>query len=284
LLVVRLARRFRRASGASTAADAEHDGSPPRARDRERLVRSHATTRRAASGRRRQGDRDMRVIDLSVSVGPSMLVPPALRTNRLQFDTAINRSRQDDSMVRVGFMRNLCIHTGTHVDAPAHAITGRDEIAQVAVDRFVGPAAVVDLGVCEADTPIDAGRLAGAGDDLRPGDIAVLYSHWSERRWGQDEYWTRSPYLTIDGARWLVERGPRAIVFDFFEEYDARFPDFDASGFAVHREILGRGVLIVEHVVNLGALPRRGATFLAAPLKLEGLEGSPVRAIALVDR
>ena len=100
---------------------------------------------------------------------------------------------------------------------------------------------------------------------------------------GDDEYWTDAPYLTVEAARWLVARRPRAIVFDFFEEYDARFADFDPIGFRVHREILGQDVLIVEHVVNLGALPRRGARFVAAPLKLDGMEGSPVRAFALVD-
>jgi kynurenine formamidase len=86
----------------------------------------------------------------------------------------------------------------------------------------------------------------------------------------------------VEAARWLVSRQPRAIVFDFFEEYDARFPDFDPIGFKVHRAILGHDVLIVEHVVNLRALPRRGAQFVAAPLKLDGMDGSPVRAFAMI--
>jgi kynurenine formamidase len=185
-------------------------------------------------------------------------------------------------MVRLGFIRNLCIHTGTHVDAPCHALTGRREIAQIELDRLVGEAVVLDLGEVAANEAIDRARLETVGRDVRAGDIIILYSHWSERRWEYDDYWTESPYLTVEAARWLVSRQPRAIVFDFFEEYDARFPDFDPIGFKVHREILGHDVLIVEHVVNLRALPRRGAQFVAAPLKLDGMDGSPVRAFAMI--
>jgi kynurenine formamidase len=224
----------------------------------------------------------MALIDLTVLVSPTMGVPPALRSNRPQLDTVVRPSTQSQEMVRIGFIRNLCIHTGTHVDAPCHALTGRREIAQIELDRLIGDAVVLDLGEVAANEGIDRGHLEPFERDVRAGDIAVLYSHWSERRWDQDEYWTASPYLTVEAARWLVGRQPRAIVFDFFEEYDARFPDFDPIGFKVHREILGHDVLIVEHVVNLRGLPRRGARFFAAPLKLDGMDGSPVRAFAMV--
>src|SRR5262249_42877084 len=160
---------------------------------------------------------------------------------------------------------------------------GRREIADVELHRLVGDAVVLDLGEVAADEAIDRGHLERFERDLRPGDIAILYSHWSERRWGHDDYWTASPYLTVEAAGRLALRRPSAIVFDFFEEYDARFPEFDPIGFKVHRELLGNDILIVEHVVNLGELPKRGARFFAAPLKLAGMDGSPVRAFAMVD-
>ncbi|OGK84392.1 MAG: hypothetical protein A2X53_12685 [Candidatus Rokubacteria bacterium GWA2_70_23] len=225
----------------------------------------------------------MAVVDLSVLVAPQMGVPPALKNNRLQFETVIRKSAQSEDMVRIGFVRNLCIHTGTHVDAPCHALGGRRAVAAIPLDRLVGGAVVLDLGEVASNEAIGPERLQRFGGDVRPDDIVILRSRWSERYWGKDEYWTDSPYLTVEGARWLVDRRPKALVFDFFEEYDARFPDFDAIGFKVHREILGRDVLIVEHVVNLAVLPRRFARFAAAPLKLDDMEGSPVRALAILD-
>jgi arylformamidase len=224
----------------------------------------------------------MGVVDLSVSLTPAIGVPPALKDNRMTTEAVIRRSTESAEMVRVGFLRNLCIHTGTHVDAPCHALEGRADIGSIPLDRLVGSATVLDLGEVAADTPVGPERLEKFSGDIRPEDIVILYSHWSERMWTRDEYWTTSPFLTVDGARWLVARHPKAVVFDFFEEYDARFPDFDALGFKAHREILGHDVLIVEHVINLRALPQR-CRFVAAPLKLDGMEGSPVRALAILD-
>jgi len=48
----------------------------------------------------------------------------------------------------------------------------------------------------------------------------------------------------------------------------------------VHTRLLGAGVLIVEHLTNLGALPDRGFRFTAAPPKVAGMGTFPVRAYA----
>src|SRR5919204_2619098 len=46
-------------------------------------------------------------------------------------------------------------HTGTHVDAPIHWVTGRDQadVAQIPVGRLVGPALVLDRSAAVADDP-----------------------------------------------------------------------------------------------------------------------------------
>jgi kynurenine formamidase len=74
-------------------------------------------------------------------------------------------------------------------------------------------------------------------------------------------YFTQSPYLELEAARWLAARRPSAVVFDFFEEYMARLPDFTSEDFTVHRELLGNGVVIVEGAKNLGALSKEHEKF-----------------------
>jgi arylformamidase len=107
---------------------------------------------------------------------------------------------------------------------------------------------------------------------------------WSDRTWGTfPDYYTRLPYLTLDGASWLVDREPSAVVVDFFEEECAVSPDFTSEDFVVHRELLGRGIPIVEQATNLGAV---GANrfLLAAPfVPVEGVEAAPCRILALLD-
>ncbi len=51
----------------------------------------------------------------------------------------------------------------------------------------------------------------------------------------------------------------------------------------VHQALLGAEIVIVEGLANLDALRQKEVTFIALPLKLEGGDGSPVRAIAIED-
>src|SRR3989442_1368152 len=68
----------------------------------------------------------------------------------------------------------------------------------------------------------------------------------------------------------------------FFEEYCARLPDFTSEDFPMHRVILGAGVVIMEGLTNLGALPRRRVEFAAPFYKIAGTEGAPARFLAIV--
>ncbi len=56
----------------------------------------------------------------------------------------------------------------------------------------------------------------------------------------------------------------------------------DHPPFEAHLALLGAGVLIVENLTNLDALPSDVFQFIATPLKIRGRDGSPVRAIALI--
>ena len=51
----------------------------------------------------------------------------------------------------------------------------------------------------------------------------------------------------------------------------------------VHRDILGSSTLIVEGLVNMEKLEDKEFLFIALPLKIKGSDGSPVRAIAIID-
>src|SRR5262249_28789530 len=93
---------------------------------------------------------------------------------------------------------------------------------------------------------------------------------------------TQSPYFPPESAEWLVARGPKNIGFDFFEEYCARLPDFSSEDFPMHRVILGAGVVIMEGLTNLGALPRRRVDFAAPFYQIAGTEGAPARFFAVV--
>ena len=59
-------------------------------------------------------------------------------------------------------------------------------------------------------------------------------------------------------------------------------PSVDRLPFEAHLALLGHGVLIVENLTNLDAIPADVFQLVALPLKILGRDGSPVRAVALV--
>jgi len=177
------------------------------------------------------------------------------------------------------------LHTGAHIDSPLHVFKDGITTAEISLDQVMGEALVVDLSGVGQNHPvtIDDLRKGGAGD-VKRGDIVLLRTDWTDKMYGTwPDYFTQSPpYFPPQSAQWLVDQGPKNIGFDFFEGYCARLPDFGSEDFAMHRVILGAGVVIMEGLTNLGALPRRRVAFAAPFYKIAGTEGAPARFFATV--
>jgi kynurenine formamidase len=172
-------------------------------------------------------------------------------------------------------------HYGTHVDAPNHFICDGISIEQVPLDRIMGPAAVVELSDFGEEGKISGDILEARGSHIERNDIAVLRTGWSDKHWGTDFFWQRGPYLSPDAGDWLVERGVKAVVYDFSEEYVVRNPGFRGEDCLVHHKILGNSIFNIEYVINLARIEQPRCAIVALPLNLVGLDGSPSRVIAL---
>lgn len=172
-------------------------------------------------------------------------------------------------------------HYGTHVDAPNHFIEGGQSIDQIPIGKLIGPAAVIDLPDHGEHKGITGDTLEERGQHARRGDIAILRTGWSDRFWGTGTFWKNGPYLCPDGADWLVERGVKAIVYDFSGEYVVRNVGFRGEECVIHHKILGKGIYNIEYVHNLGKISQRRVSIVALPLRLVGLDGAPARVVAL---
>lgn len=164
-------------------------------------------------------------------------------------------------------------HTGTHVDAAAHYVSGGRTIDQYELERFVVEAVVV---------PVRAGRDAAVGwaalEPALPRDLAdravLLHTGW-DRHW-DDEEREHHPYLARDACEGLVAAGVGLVGTDAL--------NVDATAGATthaHAVLLGADVLIVENLTGLAALtPGRPCRCAFVPLKIDGGDGSPIRAYA----
>ena len=217
-----------------------------------------------------------RYIDLSVTVDDRTLSPPSTNM-RLE----ITPHRRGPGFWQVSSVRQS-LHTGAHIDSPLHVFKDGITTAEISLDQVMGEALVVDLSFVGPNHGITIDDLKrGGADDVKQGDIVLLRTDWTDKMYGTwPDYFTQSPWLPAESAEWLVARGPKNIGFDFFEEYCARLTDFSSEDFPMHRVILGAGVVIMEGLTSLRALPRRRVDFAAPFYKIAGTEGAPARFFA----
>lgn len=183
-------------------------------------------------------------------------------------------------------MQTLC-HAFTHADAPLYVDASGMDIADMPLDAWMGPAAVLDLTSVPPNGAITAELLDAAGEHLQEGEIALLHTAWDERvEVTAEAFWTTSPYLTRDAAEWLAARKVRCVGYDFPQDYPIRgfvgeATPAGAADFVTHDVLLRNGIAMVEYLAGLSQINAARTFFVALPLRLEAIDGSPVRAIAI---
>ena len=189
-------------------------------------------------------------------------------------------------------------HTGTHLDAPIHWVTGqqRDDVAQIPPGRLVGPAVVLDRSAEAAKDPDyllrieDVEAFEAEHGRLPEGGWLLYRTGWDARADDEDAFLNadesgpRTPGIAADCARWLAEERP--IVGLGVETVGT---DAGAAGgfdppFPCHSFLLGAGKYGLTQLANLARLPASGALLVVAPLKIVRGSGSPARVFALVPR
>jgi len=210
---------------------------------------------------------EMRIIDLSLTVRAGM--------RGVDFEPRTTMADQGYN-TRV---LHLYSHAATHVDAPLHFVDGGRTIDRLDLDKCVGPAWVADLGEVEPRALTTVADLGDLADRIGPGDRLLLATGWS-RRVDQPEYRDELPRVSLELARWLADRQVALLGVEPPSVADVNDRE---ELIAVHRVLLEAGVVVVEGLAHLRALTRERVTFIALPLKIDGGDGTPVRAIAIED-
>jgi len=210
----------------------------------------------------------MLIVDLSHTIIPGMPQWPGddcpLRINRV---SEHGPTGHQSSTFEMG------CHVGTHIDAPLHFLAGEPALDQLAPDHFAGRARVVRCGDGAEAGPLPAAILDGL--DLSSLDYILFATGWS-RYWGAERYYREWPWYSKELAERLAGADLRGSGLDT--------PSLDPhAGQAAHDICARAGMVNVENLTNLEALPTVPFTLLVLPLKLQGAEASPVRAVALLD-
>ncbi len=209
----------------------------------------------------------MTCYDISLTFSPDLPVRPG--------DAQIQLERTSD--IAAGAKANvtriaMSAHMGTHLDAPPRFIRDGEDVTALAIETLIGPAQLVE--VADADA-IDAAVL----DSLSiPSDAErLLIKTRNSRLWSQLKATSHTDFVAMaaSGAEWLVEHGIRLVGVD----YISVAPYGDST--PIHITLLQAGVIPVEGL-NLSAVQPGKYQLICLPLKLEGCEGAPTRAV-LID-
>ncbi len=166
-------------------------------------------------------------------------------------------------------------HTGTHIDVPIHKIKGGKSVDQVGVDRFMGRAYVMDFTFLKPLEEITAEQLDRFADKLDGVDTVIIKTGWS-KHFGKEDFFTSFPGISEEAVDWLAAHSIRLIGLESPSVNALRHEE-------IHTLLLQRDIYIVESLTNVDQITKEYVELYAVPLKLKGLDGSPVRAFAIEE-
>ncbi len=228
-----------------------------------------------------------KVIDLSQTLYSDM---PSWQTNPdLRYEPMIKAARD---IFNVTVIKQMCVHTGAHVDVPLHSIQEGKTIDQYPIDHYMGDGVVLDLTSKAPGSEITADDLKSFGDDIQENDFVMLCTNWSKRRGYNSDYLYKWPFPNLGACSYLIEKKIKAVgtegmsIAGWTGKVPAQGPVTSLSSADIHNSFLKEEILIVEGLANLSEIldGKRSARafFICAPLNFVGSEGSPCRAFALL--
>ncbi|MEP6509401.1 MAG: cyclase family protein [Gemmatimonadales bacterium] len=207
-----------------------------------------------------------RIYDVSVPVRTGGLVYPGNPEILIEPQQAIPQGA-GANVSRITFGS----HTGTHVDAAKHFFDDGQTVDRIPPEKFVGPAVL--LAFDEED------RVSVGAEDLRKHDLAgqkrVLIRTRNSTRLDNPEFDVKYVFLAPDGAEYLASLGVELVGVDYLS-----IEQFHSGHHRTHRTLLEKDIVIVEGL-SLSEPPPGRYQLVCLPLKLEGLDGAPARALLI---
>jgi arylformamidase len=166
------------------------------------------------------------------------------------------------------------VHSGTHVDAPAHFIENGASVEQLPLEALMGPVTVVELLEAEIITP----ELLEA-QELAPETRRLLVKTKNSALWADPGHAFNPDFVALnsESARWIVNQGIDLVGIDYLSIQ--MFKDTEPL---THRILLEAGIVIVEGL-DLRMVDPGDYQLFCLPIKLAGCEGAPARAVLVEE-
>jgi arylformamidase len=209
----------------------------------------------------------MRIYDITLTVTPDLPTWPGDPPIEVERFVKMEEGAPNN-VTRIA----MCAHTGTHVDAPRHFLSGdMPAVDELSLKTLTGRVYVLEL--LDVDN-ITAKVLENA--DIPPRTRRLIFKTRNSRLWSNPAHEFREDFVSVspDGAEFLVERGVKLVGVDYLSV--AAFND----PVPTHQILLKAGIVIIEGL-NLTEVSQGRYSLYCLPLKLAGSDGAPARAILI---
>jgi arylformamidase len=206
-----------------------------------------------------------RIYDISVPIRSGGFVYPGNPEIDITLQQAVAKGAGANvSTVRFGS------HTGTHADAARHFFDDGQPVDQIPLERLIGPALLIAFA--------DDVRAVGAAE-LKAHDLKrhkrILLRTRNSALLSQKEFAGDYTYLAPDGAEYLVEKGVELVGIDYLS-----IEQFHSGHHRTHRTLLAKSVVILEGL-DLSVPAPGEYQLICLPLRIEGCDGAPARAVLI---
>jgi arylformamidase len=205
-------------------------------------------------------------IDVTATLDPAT-TPVYEGDAPLRFEFVKDMRKGDEFTLSV---YSLGAHSGTHIDAPMHFVSGGASIDRVPLEALIGPARVIEIA--DNVQVIDAAELGR--HNWRGAARVLFHTRSSVRGWMKSPTFRRDfAYLTPDAAQLLADAGVLLVGIDYLS-----VEQFGAPAPRTHLILLGKGIPIVEGM-SLENVSAGDYDLVVLPMKATGHEGAPARAV-----
>jgi kynurenine formamidase len=213
----------------------------------------------------------MKIIDLSHTLQNNMPVFPGMTQPQFTEKFTVEKDGYKETEIK------MLSHTGTHIDCPAHMLNSSITTDTVDLSSFYGSAFVADFSHKNNAEQITIEDISIYEKQLIEKNIILIYTNW-DKQWGFPSYLESFPYLSTQAVEFIVKCGIRAIGLDVIS-LDA----IDSVDYENHHIALSNNLVIIENLCHVDLLINQNFIFSAFPLKIIDGDGSPVRAVAILD-
>ena len=205
----------------------------------------------------------MKIYDISRTLSPTIAVWPGDQKFEHRWTMQISRG----ASVNVGAI-TLSVHTGSHADAPFHFDDAGANISQLRLEKFIGLATVIEIK--------DAAKIHV--EHIRDLDFSrvqrILFK--TPGSFLEDSHWLDDfVYIATETAEFLGKNKVQLVGMDT--------PSVDpmtSKTLSTHKVLARYGIVNLENL-NLSQVSPGEYQLIALPLKLSGLDASPVRAVLI---